>query len=287
MEKITFLGTSGAAPTPERSMPSIAVKWAGSLFLWDCGEGAQRQMMRFGTGFNVDAIFITHLHLDHFLGVYGLLETLNMQGEPKPLTIFAPKGFEDLLINKHGFVTVKEMKTGELFKGKDFTISAFKVRHGGSAFGLVLQEDEKRRFYEEKAKKVGIKGRLFTDLQKKGKLQVGGKTIHLEDVTYVQPGRKIVYTGDTLPCEEVVQEAKGADLLIHECTFDDDRMEEAKARFHTTAEDAARIAKEAGAKKLMLTHFSPRYPDSKPLVEKAKTVFRDTAGAYDGLEFEI
>ena len=287
MLSITFLGTAGSIPTPERNTSAIAVKYDGKLFLFDCGEGTQRQMMKYKVGYgSLDAIFLTHLHLDHILGIYGLIETLRLTSpNPKPIEIHAPKQLDSLLINHYPFVKLQETKKGELFRGKGFSISAFPVKHDKNSFGFVLEEEEKVKFDEKKAHALGLKGKMFSEIQRKGSLAVNGKKIKLEDITWKNPGRKVVYTGDTAPTSETVKAAKDADLLIHEATFSEEKADEAKERFHSTALQAAEIAKKANVKKLILTHISSRYSSEqelKKLLEEARSLFPNCEIAFDG-----
>lgn len=288
MFRITFLGTSASIPTVERGMPSIALR-GKELYLWDCGEGAQRQMMKYKVGFgSVKGIFISHLHLDHFLGIYGLIETLRLSSTfLKPLPVFAPRGFADLLINKWDFLDVREIKPGELLKDAEGAISAYRVRHSRESFGFVYEEREKRKFHEQKAHKSGLQGKMFREIQEKGFVKAGSKKIMLEDVSWVQNGKKVVYSGDALPCEATLKAAKNADLLIHEATFTKEYEKEAEERNHTTAAQAAQIAKAAGVKKLALTHLSGRYKDPKPLLDEARKIFPNTFIAEDGMNLEI
>ncbi len=287
MFELTVLGTSSAMPTPERSLSCIAMRRDGDIFLFDCGEGSQRQMMRFGVSYmKVRAIFISHLHMDHFLGVFGLLETLRLNGRAEKLTIYAPRGAEGVFGRKE-FLEIKEIddKWSEDFGS--FTVSSFATKHAGTSFGFAIEEKEKVRFHEAKAKGLGLAGPMFTEIQKKGSLRVNGKTIKLKDVTYTSPGRKIVYSGDSAPCASLARAAKGADLLIHESTFGSDKVAEAKETSHSTAEDAAACAKKAGAAKLLLTHFSCRYANTSQLVEEAKAVFPAVEAAKDGMKLEV
>ena len=295
MITITFLGTSAAVPSAYRAMPAIALKY-DKLFLWDCGEGAQREMMRRGIGYGgVEAIFITHLHLDHVMGVFGLIETIRMNTEREKITIFAPRGFERMLSGisptigwEPSFLDIREMHEGELYRGKDYAISAFRVQHQKrAAFGLAFQEDDKNKFHEAKAKKLGLKGRMFTEIQKKGFVEVGGKKIKLADVSWVRPGLKVVYSGDCCYDERNVKFAKDADLLIHDATFGEDLKEEAAMRGHSTAAEAAKIAKKAKVKELALTHISSRYKNGKELEKEARKIFKNTIAAVDGTVVEI
>lgn len=287
---ITFLGTSGSIPSVDRGVPSFALNWQGEVFLFDAGEGFQRQMMRYKVGYgSVSHVFITHLHLDHFVGIYGFIETLRLAGAKK-LFIYAPRGFENLLINKWDFVKINELREGEVLKGKDYSVSAFRVKHGGRAFGFVFKEKDQIKFDEKKAKGLGIKGRLFSEIEKKGEIVVNGKKILLSEVSLVRPGRKIVYSGDTSSDEGVAKHANGAAILIHEATFLEEHKDEAEMRMHSTAAQAAKIASKAGVKMLVLTHISPRYhlSDEQKFVKEAKTHFKgDVVVARDGMTIEL
>jgi ribonuclease Z len=287
MFQVTFLGTSGSIPTVERGMPSLAVKYESELLLWDCGEGTQRQLMRYKVGYgSISAIFITHPHLDHYLGMFGLLETLKLSSAcPKKLPIFFPGSVENL--ERYSFAGPEKIKKGELYRTGDFTVDAFHVKHCKDAYGLVFQESEKIKFHEEKAHALGLSGRLFRDIQQKGSVKTAKGTVKLEDVSWAKPGRKLVYGGDCRPDDNMIEAAKGADLLIHEATFDASRKEEAAERLHSTSEDAAAVAKKAGVKKLILTHISPRYADVKELLAQAKAVFEDTEVACDGMKADV
>jgi ribonuclease Z len=295
MLKVDFIGTGGAVPSVKRAMPAIALHW-DKLFLWDCGEGTQREMMRRGVGYGgVEAIFITHLHLDHFLGVFGLIETIRMNTQREHLKVFAPRGLARMIeamspsfMRNPDFVQMGEMGEEELYRGKDYSISAFRVEHGKEAYGLVFHEDDKVKFNEKEAKGRGLKGTMFREIQAKGFVEVGGKKIKLEDVSWVRKGIKVVYTGDTMPSEHVVLAAHGADLLIHDGTFGEGTGDEAEGRMHTTAAGAARIAKKAGVKKLILTHISCRYADAeKELLTEARAIFKNTEIAKDGMSVEV
>ena len=282
MFEVTLLGTSSGAPTVERSLPSIAVRREGDVFLLDCGEGTQRQMMRFGISYmRVKAIFITHLHLDHFLGAFGLIETMGLNGRTEKLSIYGPAGSK-AVFGRKSFVEITEIDGKFSADFGAFSVSAFPVSHTNGALGFALQEKEKIRFHEEKAKSLGLRGPMFTEIMRKGELVVGKKKIRLQDVTYRQPGKKLVYSGDTAPCAATAKAAKGADLLIHEATFASDRVEEAKEAKLSTAAGAAQIAKKAGAKRLLLTHISGRYRDTSPLLDEAKKIFPETQMAQDG-----
>ena len=296
MLKVTFLGSGGAVPSVKRGLPAVALKY-NQLFLWDCGEGTQREMMKRGVGYGgVDGIFITHMHLDHFLGVFGLLETIRMTTGRESVPVYAPKRFRDVLAAlspsqmwRPEFLDFREMGPGTLYRGKDYEIQGFRVKHTGKdSFGVAFVEDDKVKFDEKKAKSAGLKGRMFTKIQKKGWVKVGGKKVKLSDVSKVRKGRKVVYSGDTMPCEAVVEMAKGADVLIHDGTFGERIKDEAFARGHTSVSDAARIAKKVKVKTLVLTHISTRHSqEEKELLGEARGIFKNSYVAKDGMSIEV
>jgi ribonuclease Z len=267
-------------------MPSIALKYEKELMLFDCGEGTQRQLMRYKVGYgSINAIFISHPHLDHFLGMYGLLETLRLSSpSPKPISVFIPKSIQP---RDYGFVKTANLRKGRIYSKPGFTVSAFPVRHCAGAYGFVFQEDEKVKFHEKKAHSLGLKGDMFRTIQEKGKVKTDKGTVRLSDVSWIKRGRKIVYTGDTLSNSNIIEAAKDADLLIHEGTFDSSLKEEAQERMHSTAVDAATAAKKANAKMLIITHISPRYSDAGLLLEEARKVFKKTEIAYDGMAVDV
>ncbi|MFH1306751.1 MAG: ribonuclease Z [Candidatus Micrarchaeota archaeon] len=299
MLNITILGSSGSAPTKERNLPSIAVQINGDVLLLDCGEGTQRQMMKHGVSYaKVKAIFISHLHLDHFLGIFGLGETLRLSGRTTPIQIFGPPGTARVLysfghrdlFNIHEISKKNCSKTKPIFSLHNHEVFCFLVSHGKrmNAFGFAIKEKDKYRFYEEKAKYFGIHGPLFSKIQKEGKLKINKKTIKLKDVTYLQKGKKITYSGDTMYSKTITNAAKNSDLLIHDCTLDDEKHLLAKEKYHSTPSDGAKCAKKANAKKLLLFHLSGRYSkDSKILLEQAKKIFKNTEVAYDGMKLEL
>lgn len=303
MLRATFIGTSSARPTVSRNTSAIAVRREGDLFLFDCGEGTQRQMMRYGVGFTVKEIYITHMHADHYLGAIGLLRTLSLQGREEPLAIFAPPGADQLMATAVGLeleeltypVEIIGLPPGESVRQGGYSIAAFQVDHPGSASGYVLKEDERPgRFYPERAKRLGIpEGPLYGRLQR-------GESVSLDDGREVspdevlgpaRPGRTLVYTGDTRPCETTVEAAAGCDVLIHEATFSEEEAERSARTGHSTARQAGEIARRAGAGKLVLTHLSARYSERAFVLEREAK--RACAGAcevvvaYDGLSIEL
>lgn len=296
MMKVTMLGTSGSLPTVNRHMPAVAIVHDGGTYLFDCGEGTQSQMLKYGINmFKVRAIFLSHAHGDHIIGVAGLVRTLALQGRQEPLLIFVPQGEEKVIKNLIIFdqaiinypIILKGVRAGVIYKGKDFEISAFRVRHTIPALGFVFKENDKRRFIVDKAKALGLKGTMFSELQKKGRLKVGKKVVTLSSITTEQLGKKVAYATDTRPVAETATAAKGADLLIHEAAYSDNEQALAKERGHSTAREAAQVAKKAKAKMLLITHISARHKTATQLLKEAKEVFQNTLAPNDGYVIEI
>ena len=179
------------------------------------------------------------------------------------------------------------MKKGVIYKGRDFIVEAFPVKHGRGTYGFVFQENEKIKFHEKKAKSLGIHGRLFSQIQKNGSIIIDDKEIKLEDVTWTAPGKKIVYSGDTSYSTTTVEASMNADLLIHDGTYDSSKSDEAVQRKHSTVEEAATVAAEANCKQLVLTHLSPRYSETDLLLKEARKIFKNTVIAEDGMKIII
>lgn len=301
MIRITFLGTAAARPTVTRNVSALALQREGDLWLLDCGEGTQRQMMRFGSGFGLRGILVTHLHGDHILGLTGLLRTMALQGRTDPLPIHGPPGSLPVLesvIHLGGRLTafpvpVREMEPGERIhcEAEGYDIEVFGVRHGVSAVGYVLREHERPgRFDVERARELGVpEGPLFGRLHRGEVVEVDGRMLGPDEVVGPpRPGRSVAFTGDTRPCPETVAAAEGAELLVHDATFASDEADRARETFHATAAEAARIARQAGVRRLALTHVSARYSaNASPLEREAAEVFPGAVVAHDGLTLEI
>jgi ribonuclease Z len=300
MLSVTFLGTAASIPTIDRNVAGLAVQREGETILFDCGEGSQRQMMRYGVGFGFREIFFTHYHADHLLGVTGLLRTMGLQDRATPVVLYGPKGAQRVLgtaislgIERNKFpVEILEIKPGDRLARDDYDIVVFETEHRADTVGYALAEHTRLgRFNPERAQALGIpEGPLWGQLHK-------GKTVTLEDGRTVgpadlvgapRPGRILVYTGDTRPHLSVILAARGADLLIHEATFGGEESERARETGHSTAAEAARVALEAGARRLVLTHISSRYNrDTSELLAEARAVFPETIIARDGMTVEV
>jgi ribonuclease Z len=270
--RVTFLGTSGAVPTTERNPSALLVEREGDRLLFDCGEGTQRQMMRFETGFDVGHVFLTHLHGDHVLGLAGLLQTWDFNERDRPLAVHAPAGTRsrvEQLIAPTGEhpsypVRIHQIEAGDtVLDREEYEVRAIDVDHRTTAVGYVLVEDDRKgRFDREKAEEeLGLEpGPEYSKLHRGEAVEHEGRTIQPEEVVGPpRPGRRFVYTGDTRPTDAVIDAAEDADLLVHDATFGDDHHDRAQKTAHSTAREAATVAREAGAKRLALTHLSTRY----------------------------
>ena len=301
MLRLTFLGTSAAQPTIQRNLTGLAVRRERELFLVDCGEGTQRQMIRYGTGFDVDAIFFTHFHADHYLGAIGFLRTLSMLDREGPLDVYGPRPARRLLdvmlftgTEKLAFdVRIHEVAPGDRVRRDGCDMLAFETDHRTPSVGWALVEDVRPgRFHPEKASALGVpKGPLFGALQHGREVTLeGGRVVRPAEVVEApRRGRRVVVTGDTRPCRGTIEAARGAELLVHDSTFGDAEQARAEETMHSTAREAARTAREAGAQRLVLTHLSTRYDrEFAPLVEQARAEYAGTLDvAADGMVIEV
>ena len=289
---VLFIGTAGSAPTARRGLPSTLVRRGGERLLFDCGEGTQRQLLRSIGLVELEEIFITHFHADHFLGLPGMLKTFSLRGRERPLTVYGPPGLRGLfealrpVVGKNTYdVELVELEPNQELERDGYRIAAFEVVHRVRAYGYALVEDPRPgRFDEERARELGVEpGPDFGRLQR-GET-VGG--VKPEDVLgETRAGRKIVLTGDSAPCDMTRLVAHGADLLIHEATFANEDAARARETSHSTALEAATLAAEAEVGMLALTHVSPRYAGGE-LRDEARTVFANTIVPRDFDTVEI
>jgi ribonuclease Z len=299
MLRVTFLGTAASRPTVGRNVSALAVEREGDLMLFDCGEGTQRQMMRYGTGFTVNDIFFTHLHADHFLGLTGLLRTMALQGRETEMRLWCPPGGTAVLRDAVALgmervpfeVAIAELEPGQHLPRSGYDIVAFGVRHRGPTLGFAIAEHPRLgRFHPDQARALGIpEGPLFGRLHRGESVEVDGRIITAAEVVGPpRPGRKLVYSGDTRPCRATTEISRDAELLIHDATFGEEESERARETGHSTAREAAEVARKAGAQRLVLTHISARYADDARILEReARHVFARTQVAYDGLVIEV
>jgi ribonuclease Z len=299
--RVVFLGTGGSVPTVGRSLPAVLLRRQGEQLLFDCGEGAQRQMVKAKVGFHRKMkIFVSHMHGDHVLGLPGLLQTMALLGRERKLEVYGPEGIaqflncvrESLQFGLTFQVEIREIQGDSVVcEEEDYTVEAVRSNHVVNSWSYAFVEKPRAgKFYPEKAKALDVpEGELWSKLQR-------GEAVELADGRVVQPeevvgslrrGRKIVYSGDTRPFEAFVGFAAGADLVVHESTFDDALAEKAEVDGHSTPSQAALQAKRAKAKKLALTHISARYADAGLLLEQAQKVFGNTVVAEDFLVLEL
>jgi ribonuclease Z len=291
MIRTIVLGTAGSAPTKERHLPSIVIIREGDMLMFDCGEGTQFQMLRYDlNAVKIRAIFLSHAHGDHTIGIAGLVRTMALNSRKAPLYIFVPEGYEriinSLIVFDKALITypilIKAVKQGVVYRGKGYQVSAFRLNHTIPTYGYVFKEDDRLRFIADKAKKAGIRGTMFSELQRKGSIRVGGRTVRIAQLTNRQTGKKIAYAADTRPTASTVTAAKGADLLIHEASYGGAEGKLATKRKHSTTVEAAEIAKRAKVARLILTHISARHRDTSELLAAAKKVFPKTEIAKEG-----
>jgi ribonuclease Z len=290
---VVFLGTAASMPTAQRGPAALLVRRGSERLLFDCGEGTQRQLQRSSIGLpDLQEIFLTHFHADHFLGLPGMLKTFALRGRDEtPLTVYGPGGLRELFNRLRPFLgrlpyplTLVELEVGERLERGDYAIEAFAVEHGTEAIGYAIVELERPgRFDVAAADALGV-----PDGPARGKLQAGeevtvdsGRAVSPADVLgEPRPGRKLVFTGDTAPSPLVVQAAHGADLLVHEASFLADEADRARETRHSTAAQSADVARLAQVRLLALTHVSPRY-FGRELADEARAVFPDVVVPRD------
>ncbi len=297
--QVTFLGTSGGTPTSLRSLSAVALDRGSEIIMFDCGEGTQRQMAKAGLNLNkIEKILISHIHGDHILGIPGILQTLSLLNREKELFIYGAEGIIEFIkavrktiwFNPTFPIFVDQVKEGLVCTEKDYSIYAAYNDHVLPGFGYALVEPVRPgKFYPERARVLGVpEGPLWSKLQRGEDIMLNGKIIMSNEIVGPsRPGRKIVYTGDTRPSKAIVELAKKADLLIHDSNYDEDYVEMAREKGHSTALQAAQVAVEADVNKLILTHFSPRYESIDLMLLHAKAIFQNTIIAEDLLSIEV
>jgi ribonuclease Z len=275
---VFFAGTAGSVPTARRGLPAVLVRRGGERLLFDCGEGTQRQLVRSVGLVDLDEIFLTHFHADHWLGLPGLLKTLDLRGRERRLTIHGPAGVRELValgLRAAGHVrfelVIVELAAGQVLERSGYTIAPVEVAHRGPALGYVLYEDERPGAFDpEAAVRRGITPGPEFGLLQRGETVRG--VLPEQVMGPARPGRKIVLSGDTTPCPALAVASYRADLLVHEATFAAPELERAAETGHSTAAQAAQLAADAEVTMLALTHISTRYPVGV-LVEEAREVF--------------
>lgn len=298
--KIVFLGTGGGFPSKERGVAALAVRVNGEVILFDCGEGTQRQLMFSSLSYmKIRRIFITHFHGDHFLGTAGLVQSMCLNNRTTGLEIYGPEGTTEFMrmFMKIGYfnqtmpILYHELEGGETLQFPHYSVATLSVDHDVPSLAYALEENERLgRFNPKKAMSLGIQeGPDFRKLQNGKSITVQGKEVHPGMVMgRPRKGRKMVYTGDTRPTEELTSFVRSADVLIHDSTFHSGLTERGLEFGHSTARHAAELALKGEVKKLFLTHISNRYSrDPSPLLEEARAIFENAELAGDFLEYEV
>jgi len=288
--RFVVLGSGAASPAPERALPAHYFEYEGVGALLDCGEGTQFQLMKAKISFSrIKVVFVSHLHGDHVLGLPGLLQTMAMASRRDELLVIGPKGLKDFLLSSFEltyFYPPYPIKVVEVLRDAEITyrnlkLKVFPVNHTVPAFGVSVETASKRKVRADVLEREGLPKRLWGRLQRGEDVVWEGRVFKYEDFTFEGERIKVVYSGDTAPCERLVEEAEGADLLVHEATFTKELKEEAHDRGHSTAEDAATAAARAGVKQLLMVHFSARYKDLRRHLEEARRVFPRSYAAED------
>ncbi|HMK54853.1 MAG TPA: ribonuclease Z [Methanobacteriaceae archaeon] len=296
--ELVFLGTSSAVPTNHRNHSAVALKAFGELMLFDCGEGTQRQMTRIRLSpMKVKRIFLTHLHGDHFLGLPGMIQSMAFRGRENPLYIYGPDGTHNVveIIKKLGYfaltfpIITHEIHEGLVLEEEGYRINCCPMHHSVLNLAYAVEEKRTPRFLRDEALKLGlIPGPDFGKLQKGIPVKVGDHTIEPHQVLGEErKGRKIVYSGDTRVCHEMVHFSSGADLLIHESTFDGSQEDKAQTTGHSTSRGAAQVAQDAKVSQLILTHLSTRYHNTDVMQKEAAEIFPNVLIAEDLMNVEV
>ncbi len=295
--EVVFLGTSSMVPTKERNHAGAFVAFGNEGILLDCGEGIQRQLRNAGISLTkVTIILISHWHGDHVLGLPGLIQSLASMESSRKLRIFGPRGTKKrfglikkaFVFEEKAEVEIHDVSKRIFFETNDFKIESLPLEHSTACIGFSIIQKGKRRMNMEAVSKIGLaEGPALGKLQEGKSVKVNGKTIRPDDVSYLEKGKKITYITDTGICNNAVELAENADLLVCESTYADDLEEKAEKYKHLTARQAGMIANKADVKNLVLTHFSQRYKTVEQIEEDAKTVFSNVRCAFDYLKIRV
>lgn len=297
--KIVMLGTSAAQPTERRGLSCACLEKDGEILMFDAGEGAQVAFLKSGLGWNKKMkIFVTHLHGDHCIGILGLLQTMTLQHRTEPMEIYGPDGIEEFIagnIKSLNFglsfaVVITAVRRGLVCEEKTYRIHCESAEHSITAFSFLFEEkDRPGRFDLQKAKDLAIpEGPLWHELQVGNEIQVGGRTVMPSEVVgEKRPGKKIGFSGDTRPTKRLEEFFRGCDYVVFDSTFSENLKDKAEETGHSTATEAATLAKNAGIRNLILTHFSARYRDEAELLDEARKIHGSVIAAKDLLEIDV
>jgi len=300
MIQITFLGTVSGIPSKTRNHPAITLEYFGEekdTLLFDCGEGTQKQLMQSGISFmKINKVFISHWHADHFAGLIPLIQTMSLEKRREELKIYGPEAekFVSNILDLGYFglrfpveainIPFEGSKIEIIDETSEYQVLSVPVLHTIPSVAYCFQEKDRWGVDTKKLKELGLKsGAWLKSLKKFGKAECKGREVRIEDVANVRPGLKVVYSGDTKPCDNLLEISRNADLLIHDGTF----LEEDESKGHADVKQAAKTAKDANVKQLILTHISRRYTDAKELEDEARKIFPKTRVAHDFMTVKL
>ncbi len=297
LRELVILGCSSQQPTRQRNHGAYLLRWNGEGFLFDPGEGTQRQFIFANIPPTVVTyLLVSHFHGDHCLGVGSMLMRLNLDKVEHPIHCYYPASGEEYFkrlrygtIYKEAITVVEHpvVSDGLVFRDSKFTLEAAWLSHGVDNLAWRITEADKRKFFKEKLAQLGIRGPLVRTLEEEKEIVVGGRKVYLDEVSYMQKGDTVAIVSDTRFCKNAIEIARGAKLLLCESTYLEDHHDLAEKHGHLTAREAALIAKEAGVGMLVLTHFSARYPDPAAFEKEARPIFPNTYAAEDFKVFTI
>lgn len=291
MRELVVLGTAGQVPTRDRNLNGYLLRWDDEALLFDPGEGTQRQMLLAGVkATSVTRILLTHFHGDHCLGLPGVVQRLALDGVTRPVKLYYPAtghGYLERLLGGSAHFTRAPLEflpvelPGPVDPGPPLAVIAGRLEHNVPVVGWRIEEPDGRRFVPERLAELGIAGPSVGELLREGSIEVDGRSVRLDEVSEVRPGQSFAFVMDTRICDAAVGLARGVDMVVCESTYLSAEGALAERYGHLTAAHAGKIARDAGARKLVLTHFSQRYPDAAPLLEEAQAVFPNTVLAAD------
>jgi ribonuclease Z len=291
VRELVVLGTAGQVPTRERNVNGYLLRWDEEALLFDPGEGTQRQMLHAGVkATSITRILLTHFHGDHCLGLPGVVQRLALDGVSRPVRLYyhaSGQGYLERLLGSSAHfsrapVDLRPVQDpGLVDPGPPFSVSAGRLEHNVPVWGWRISEPDGRRILPDRLAALGIEGAAIGELQRTGSIAAGDRTVTLDEVSEVRPGQHFAFVMDTRICDAAVELARDADMLVTECTYLSSEGDLAARYGHLTAADAARIAKQAGARLLVLTHYSQRYADTAPLLAEARAIFPNTVAAAD------
>ncbi len=297
VREMVMLGTGSQVPTRYRNHNGYFLRFDGHGILFDPGEGTQRQMIAAGVSATaIDRVCVTHFHGDHCLGLAGLIQRISLDAVPHEVTVHYPASgqrfferlrYASIYRDQARICPAPIEREGVIARFDGLVLRAVRLDHGVPTYGYRLEERDVRRFVPEKLAALGLRGPVVGKLQREGRVEVAGRTVTLEEVSVWRPGQKVAVVMDTRPCPGALELARGVDLLVCEATYLEMHRREAHAHHHMTARQAAELAREAGAKRLVLTHFSQRYTELERFGEEAAAIFPDVVVARDGMRVSM